>query len=73
MANRRYITLETAPELLGKTVDCFVRKAHYYPLKVVQMKNGRHFIIDRNGVAMPISESEHIPYDFIVKEATNDA
>lgn len=68
MANRRYITLETAPDLLGKTVDCFVRKGHYYPLKVVQMKSGRYFIVDINSVAMPISENDHITYDFIVQE-----
>lgn len=69
MANRRYITPETAPDLLGKTVDCFVRNGHYYPLKVVQMKSGRYFVVDRNSVAMPIGENDQIPYDFIVKEA----
>ena len=69
MANRRYITLETAPELLGKTVDCFKRMFHYYPLKVIQMgKDGPFFIVDRNDVAMPINENDRIPYDFVIKE-----
>lgn len=69
MPNKKYITLETAPELLGKTVDCFKRMWHYYPLKVIQMgKEGRHFIVDRNSVAMPINENDQIPYDFVVKE-----
>ena len=67
MANRRYITLETAPELLGKTVDCFKRKMHFYPLRVIQI-TGRYYILDRNSVAMPINYNDRIPYDFIVKE-----
>ena len=69
MPNRRYITLETAPELLGKTVDCFNRRLHYYPLRVVQMgRDGQYFIVDMNSVAMPINENDKIPYDFVVKE-----
>lgn len=69
MANRRYITLETAPELVGKTVDCFKRRSHYYPLRVAKMGNdGMYFVVDRNSVAMPIDENDRIPYDFIVKE-----
>ncbi|MDY4581626.1 MAG: hypothetical protein SPD81_02055 [Candidatus Faecousia sp.] len=69
MPNRRYITLETAPELLGKMVDCFKRRSHYYPLKVIQMgKDGLYFIVDKNSVAMPINENDRIPYDFVVKE-----
>lgn len=69
MPSRHYITLETAPELLGKTVDCFKRRWHYYPLKVIQLgKEGDYFIVDRNSVAIPINEDSAIPYDFIVKE-----
>lgn len=69
MANRRYITLETAPELIGKTVDCFKRMGHFYPLRVIQMgEDGLYFVVDRNSVAMPIDENDRIPYDFIVKE-----
>lgn len=49
MANRRYITLETAPELLGKTVDCFKRMWHYYPLKVIQMRKDGQFFIGCRG------------------------
>ena len=69
MANTKYITLETAPELLGKTVDCFKRLWHYYPLTVIQMgKDGLYFVVDRNSVAMPINANYRIPYDFVVKE-----
>lgn len=69
MPDRKYITLETAPDLLGKTVDCHKRLWHYYPLTVIQGVNtGRFYIVDRNAVAMPISEGDRIPYDFIVKE-----
>lgn len=70
MPNKKYITLENAPELLGKTVDCYKRFLHHYPLKVIQMgKNGLYFIVDRNSVAMPIGQHDKIPYDFIVKES----
>lgn len=70
MANRRYITLETASELVGKTVDCFKRLWLYYPLRVIQMgTDGQYFVVDRNSEAMPINENDRIPYDFIVKES----
>lgn len=68
MPNRKQITLETAPELLGKTVDCFKRMWHYYPLTVSKSKDGRYFIVDRNSVAIPINENDRIPYDFVVNE-----
>lgn len=69
MANRRYITLETAPELVGETVDCFKRRSNYYPLRVAQMgKYSQYYVVDRNSVAMPINENDRIPYDFIVKK-----
>ena len=52
MANRRYITLETAPELIGKTVDCFKRMGHFYPLRVIQMgEDGLYFVVDRGGTS----------------------
>lgn len=67
--NRRYITLETAPELIGKTVDCFKGMGHFYPLSIIQMgKYSQYYVVDRNSVAMPINENDRIPYDFIVKE-----
>lgn len=70
MPNRRYITLETAPELIGKTVDCFKRMGHFYPLRVIQMgEDGLYFVVDRNSVAMPIDENDRIPYDFVVQES----
>lgn len=70
MPNRRYITLETAPELIGKTVDCFKRMGHFYPLRVIQMgEDGLYFVVDRNSVAMPINENDQIPYDFVVQES----
>lgn len=71
MPNLNYITLENAPELIGKTVDCFKRVCHHYPLTIIQGVNtGRYFIVDRNAVAIPIGEHDKIPYDFIVEEAT---
>lgn len=70
MPNRRYITLETAPELIGKTVDCFKRMGHFYPLRVIQMgEDGLYSVVDRNSVAMPINENDQIPYDFVVQES----
>ena len=69
MKSDQYITLETAPELFGKTVDCHKRLFHYYPLKVSKSKDGRYCIVDRNDVWMPIREDDRIPYDFVVKES----
>lgn len=66
MTHRKYITLETAQELLGKTVDCYKRLFHYYPLRIIQM-GGMYYYVDRNGVAIPINENDRIPYDFIVE------
>lgn len=71
MPNRRYITLETAPELLWKTVDCFKRMWHYYPLKVAKSKDGRYCVVDRNDVWMPIREDDRILFDFVVGENDN--
>ena len=69
MPNRRYINLDTAQELIWKTVDCFKRRSYYYPLRVIQMgEDGRYFVVDRNSVAMPINENDQIPYDFVVQE-----
>ena len=71
MPEQKHITLETAPELIGKTVDCFKRVYHHYPLTVIQGVNtGRYYIVDRNAVAIPIGDHDRIPYDFIVKEQT---
>lgn len=64
-----HITLENAAEFVGKKVDCHKRMFHYYPLTVIRGVNtGRFHIVDRNAVAMPIGESDKIPYDFIVEE-----
>ena len=71
MPEQKYVTIETAPALLGKTVDCFKPAFHHYPLTIIQGVNtGRYFIADRNAVAIPIGEHDRIPYDFIVKEET---
>lgn len=71
MPDKKYITPETAPGLIGKTVDCFKRFLHHYPLTVIQGVNtGRYYIVDRNAVAIPIGEHDRIPYDFIVEEAS---
>lgn len=71
MQDQKYITPETAPGLVEKTVDCYKRVGHHYPLTVIQGVNtGRYYIVDRNAVAIPIGEHDRIPYDFIVKEKT---
>ena len=68
MKNSRYVTLETAPELIGKTVDCYKRLFHYYPLKIVQIRDGRYCVVDRINVCMPINDGERIPFDFVIEE-----
>lgn len=69
MPSTKYITLETAPDLLGKTVDCFKRRFHYYPLRITKLKNdGRYCVVDRNDVWMPLREDDRIPFDFVVKD-----
>lgn len=69
MAERQYITSENAAAMVGKTLDCHKRAGHHYPITVIQGVNtGRYYIVDRNAVAMPIGEHDHIPYDFIVEE-----
>lgn len=60
-----YITLETAQELLGKTVDCIKRRFHCYPLKIAKSRDGRYFVVDRNNVWMPINEYDQIPFDYV--------
>lgn len=66
-----YITLETAPELIGKTVDCLKRRFHYYPLKIAKNRDGRYCVVDRNNVWMPINENDKIPFDFVVGREYN--
>ena len=69
MANRQYITYENAAAMEGKTVDCYKRIGHHYPLTVIRGVNtGRYYIVDRNAVAIPIDQKDNIPFDFIVEE-----
>lgn len=62
-----YITLDNAADFVGKTVDCHRRSGHHYPIRVVQGVS-RLYIVDRNGVMMPINDRDTIAYDFIVEE-----
>ena len=69
MASRQYITLENAAAMEGKTVDCYKRFGHHYPLTVIRGVNtGRYYIVDKNTVAIPIGQNDNIPFDFIVEE-----
>lgn len=65
----KYITIDNAPELLGKSVDSVKRMFHYYPLRIGQWSSGRYYYADRHGVAIPIEKGDKIPYDFIVENA----
>lgn len=47
-----------AKELVGKKIDCHVRRFGYYPMEVKQWENGELYVKDTNGVCMPIPERE---------------
>lgn len=46
-----------ARELVGKKIDCKVRRFGYYPMTVTEM-NGELYVIDAGVVCMPIPEKE---------------
>jgi hypothetical protein len=60
-----------AKELVGKKIDCKIRRFGCYPMEVKEM-NGELYVIDANGVCMPIPEKEtdfNCQYfDFVVDE-----
>ena len=65
----KHITLENAADFVNKTVDCYKRVGHHYPLAVIKGVNSdRYYIVDRNAVAIPIDKNDSIPYDFIVED-----
>lgn len=47
-----------AKSLIGKKIDCKIRRFGYYPMEVKQRKNGELYVKDANGVCMPIPERE---------------
>lgn len=47
---KRYLTQENAAQYVGKYLECYPGRFHYYPLKVCE-HNGKFYVIDRNGVA----------------------
>ena len=46
-----------AKELVGKKIDCKVRRFGYYPMTVIEI-NGELYVKDAAGVCMPIPEKE---------------
>lgn len=44
-----------AKELVGKKIDCKVRRFGYYPMEVIEIK-GELYVKDDVGVCMPIPE-----------------
>lgn len=65
-----YITIDNAADFVGKTVDCYRRLGHHYPIRVIQGVSGL-YIVDRNGVMMPLNDRDAIAYDWIVGERQN--
>lgn len=60
---------EKAKELIGKKIDCKVRRFGYYPMEIKEI-DGELYLKDTNGVCMKIPEKEddfncHV-YDFVV-------
>lgn len=46
-----------AKDLLGKKIDCTVRRFGYYPMTVIEI-NGKLYVKDAVGVCMPIPGKE---------------
>lgn len=60
---------DNAKELVGKKIDCKVRRFGYYPMTVIEI-NGELYVKDAVGVCMPIPEKKtdfncH-DYDFVI-------
>lgn len=63
------LNIERAKNLVGKKIDCKVRRFGYYPMKVIEI-NGKLHVKDAVGVCMQIPDKEtdfncH-DYDFVV-------
>lgn len=52
------LTQENANEYVGKTLDAKHGLFHYYPLKVVKMRDGYNFI-DRHDTMMRVPEEKY--------------
>ena len=65
------ITTENAHLYLGKRLDARKRRFHYYPLKVIKIKD-KYYVKDGVGVCIPVPEENDkfnaIYFDFIIKE-----
>lgn len=46
-----------AKDLVGKKIDCKVRRFGYYPMTVIEI-NGELYVKDAVGVCIPIPEKE---------------
>ena len=46
-----------AKDLVGKKIDCHVRRFGYYPMEVFEC-DGEYYVKDAVGVCMPIPEEE---------------
>lgn len=63
------LNIEKAKNLVGKKIDCKVRRFGYYPMEVVEINN-KLYLKDTHNVCMPIPERENDfncqDYDFVV-------
>lgn len=48
---------ENAKQLIGKKIDCKVRRFGYYPMTVKEF-NGELYVTDAVGVTMPVPERD---------------
>ena len=48
---------DNAKELVGKKIDCHIRRFGYYPMEIIEIK-GELYLKDANDVCMPIPEKE---------------
>lgn len=60
---------ENAKDLIGKKIGRHKRMFGYYPMTILKT-NGGLYVIDTNGVCMPIPEKEKDPncfnFDFVI-------
>ncbi|HHV09988.1 MAG TPA: hypothetical protein GXX75_06900 [Clostridiales bacterium] len=63
------LNIAKAKELVGKKIDCKVRRFGYYPMEIKE-RDGELYLKDAVGVCMPIPEREDDfnchDYDFII-------
>ena len=61
---------ESAKLLIGKKIDCEVRRFGYYPMEVKQRSDGTIYVKDAVGVCMDVPEREDDfnchNYDFVI-------